>query len=149
MILCEGIPEHEYGRALHLLRRDNPAAAWGLTFHPEGDKYLFPEHGVYVCLKETRPHLRRFRTVEVTGAFRHGEGKPGATVAIADLCKTLGFEVMELDCFEPVAPAWYAAGLRLYRQERFNSAYAPSLWLPEYGKPDVLYLRKHFGGLYD
>ena len=67
MILCEGIAEREYSRALHLLRRDNPAAAWGLTFRPEGDKYLFPEHGVYVCLKAVKPSV-----VEVTGCFRVG-----------------------------------------------------------------------------
>ena len=146
MTFAESIPEHVYNRAIHLLRRDFPQQAWGLTFRPDGDKYLLPEHGVYVCLKATRPHLWRYKTVEVTGAFRYGEGKPGATVAIADLCKTLGFEVMELDCYEPVAPAWYAAGLKLYNQERFYTAYAPSLWLPEYGKPDVLYLRKHFEG---
>ena len=139
MIFCESIPEHEYGRALHLLRRDNPAAAWGLTFRPEGDKYLLPEHGVYVCLKAMRP-----RTVEVTGCFRIGEGKRGAAQGVVDLCRTLGFSTMELDCFEPVAQAWYAAGLLLNKQERFDTAYAPSLWLPEYGKPDVLYLSKHF-----
>ena len=141
MILCKSIPEHEYGRALRLLRRDNPAAAWGLTFRPGGDKYLFPEYGVYVCLKAIRP-----RTVEVTGCFRIGEGKRGAAQGVVDLCRTLGFSTMELDCFASVVLAWYAAGLMLYKQERFNIAYVLSLWLPEYGKPDVLYLRKHFGG---
>lgn len=141
MIFYESTPEHEYSRALNLLRRDNPAAAWGLTFRPEGDKYLLPEHNVYVCLKAVHNC-----TVEVTGVFRLGEGKAGACAAIVDLCRTLGFSTMELDCFEPVAPAWYAAGLVLYKQERFDTAYAPRLWLPEYGKPDVLYLRKHFGG---
>jgi hypothetical protein len=34
----------------------------------------------------------------------------------------------------------------LNKRERFDTAYAPSLWLPEYGEPDVLYLIKHFGG---
>ena len=126
MIFSEGIPEHEYSKALHLLRRASPAQAWGLTFRPEGDKYLFPEHGVYVCLKALRHN-----TVEVTGCFRlWADGKRGAAQGVIDLCRTLGFSTVELDCFEPVAPAWYA----------------PSLWLPEYGKPDVLYLRKHFGG---
>lgn len=141
MILCESIPEHEYSAALSRLRRDNPAAAWGLTFRPEGDKYLFPEYGVYVCLKATRHN-----TVEVTGCFRLGDGKRGVAQSVVDLCRTLGFNTVELDCFEPVAPVWYAAGLMPYRRERFDTAYAPSLWLPEYGKPDVLYLRKHFGG---
>ena len=142
MILCESIPEHEYGRALHLLRRDSPAQAWGLTFRPEGDKYLFPEHGVYVCLKALRHN-----TVEVTGCFRLGaDGKRGAAQGVIDLCRTRGFSTVELDCFEPAAPAWLAAGLLLYRRDRFDTAYAPSLWLPEHGKPDVLYLRKHFGG---
>ena len=142
MIFWEGIPEHEYSKALLLLRRASPAQAWGLTFHPEGDKYLFPEHGVYVCLKALRNH-----TVEVTGCFRLlADGKRGAAQGVIDLCRTLGFSTVELDCFEPVAPAWYAAGLLLNKRERFDTAYAPSLWLPEYGKPDVLYLNKHFGG---
>lgn len=141
MIFCESITEQEYSRALTTLRLDNPAAAWGLTFRPEGDKYLLPDHGVYVGLK-----TKRYNIVEVTGCFRIGEGKRGAAHGVVDLCSTLGFSTMELDCFEPVAPAWYAAGLLLYRQDRFNTAYAPSLWLPEYGKPDVLYLYKHFGG---
>ena len=142
MILCEGISEYKYSRALHLLRRDNPAAAWGLTFRPEGDKYLFPEHGVYVCLKALRHN-----TVEVTGCFRlWAYGKRGAAQSVIDMCRTLGFSTVELDCFEPVAPVWFAAGLLLCFRERFDTAYAPSLWLPEYGKPDVLYLRKHFGG---
>ena len=141
MIYCEDISEYKYSRALHLLRRDNPTAAWGLTSHPEGDKYQFPEHGVYTCLRAVNSS-----TVEVTGCFRVGEGKRGAAHGVVDLCRTLGFSTVVLDCFEPVAPAWYAAGLLLYRQERFDTAYAPSLWLPEYGKPDVLYLRKHFGG---
>ncbi len=142
MILCEDITEHAYRRAQHLLRRDSPARAWGLTFSPEGDKYVFPEHGVYVCLKELR-----YNTVEVTGCFRLGaDGKRGAVQGVIDLCRTLGFSTVELDCFEPVAQAWFAAGLLLYRRDRFDTAYAPRLWLPEYGKPDVLYLRKHFGG---
>ena len=142
MIFCEGITEQEYSRALHMLWRDSPAKAWGLTFRPEGDTYLFPEHGVYVCLNALRNN-----TVEVTGCFRLGAGgKRGAAQSVIDLCRTLGFSTVELDCFEPVAPAWFAAGLLLYRRERFDTAYAPVLWLPEYGKPDVLYLRKHFGG---
>lgn len=141
MILYENISEHEYDRALHQLRCDNPAAAWGLTFRPRGCKYLIPEHGVYLCLKAVRDN-----TVEVTGCFRIVDGKRGAAQGVVDLCRTLDFSTIELDCFEPVAPAWYAVGFELYKQERFNTAYAPSLWLPEYGKPDVLYLRKHFGG---
>ena len=142
MIFCEGITEQEYSKALHLLHRASPAQAWGLTFRPEGDKYLLPEHDVYVCLKALRHN-----TVEVTGCFRLGaDGKRGAAQSVIDLCRTLGFSTVELDCFEPVAPVWFAAGLLLYWRERFDTAYAPSLWLPEYGKPDVLYLRKHFGG---
>lgn len=141
MILYENIPEHEYSRARHRLHRVSPAKSWGLVFRPDGDKYLFPAHGVYVCLKA---HVH---TVEVTGCFRLGAyGKRGAAQSVIDLCRTLGFSTVELDCFEPVAPAWFAAGLWLYRRDRFDTAYAPSLWLPEYGKPDVLYLRKHFGG---
>ena len=142
MILCESISEHEYSRALHRLHRDSPAQAWGLTFRPEGDKYLFPEHGVYVCLKALRNN-----TVEVTGCFRLlAGGKRGAAQGVIDLCRTRGFSTVELDCFEPVAPVWFAAGLLQYRRDRFDTALAPVLWLPEYGKPDVLYLRKHFGG---
>ena len=142
MILCESISEQEYSRALHLLHRDSPAKAWGLTFRPEGDKYLLPEHGVYVCLKALRNN-----TVEVTGCFRlRADGKRGAAQSVIDLCRTLGFSTVELDCFEPVARVWFAVGLELYWRDRFDTALAPSLWLPEYGKPDVLYLRKHFGG---
>lgn len=142
MILCESISEQEYSRALHLLHRDSPAQAWGLTFRPEGDKYLLPEHGVYVCLKALRNN-----TVEVTGCFRlRADGKRGAAQSVIDLCRTLGFSTVELDCFEPVARVWFAVGLELYWRDRFDTALAPSLWLPEYGKPDVLYLRKHFGG---
>lgn len=141
MIICEGITEQEYSRALNLLRSENPAAAWGLTFRPEGDKYVLPEHAVYVCLRAAK-----HGAVAVEGCFRLGEGKRGAAQGVVDLCRTLGFSTVELDCFEPVAPAWYAAGLRPYRQERFNPTYAPSLWLPEYGEPDVLYLCKRFGG---
>lgn len=141
MIFCESITEHEYSRALNLLRRDNPTAAWGLTFSPEGDKYLLPEHNVYVCLKAVHNC-----TVEVTGVFRLGEGKAGACAAVVDLCRTLGYSTMELDCFVPVASAWRRAGLVEYAIEPWNSAYAPSLWLPEYGTPSVVYMRKHFGG---
>ena len=142
MILYESISEQEYSRALHLLHRDSPAQAWGLTFRPEGDKYLLPEHGVYVCLKALRNN-----TVEVTGCFRlRADGKRGAAQSVIDLCRTLGFSTVELDCFEPVARVWFAVGLELYWRDRFDTALAPSLWLPEYGKPDVLYLRKHFGG---
>ena len=142
MILCESISEHEYSRARHLLHRDSPAQSWGLKFRPDGDKYLLPEHGVYVCLKALRHN-----TVEVTGCLRlRADGKRGAAQGVIDLCRTLGFSTVELDCFEPAAPAWFAAGLLLYRRDRFDTAYSPSLWLPEYGKPDVLYFRKHFGG---
>lgn len=142
MILYERISEQLYSRALHLMHRASPAKAWGLTFRPDGDKYLLPEHGVYVCLKALRNN-----TVEVTGCFRReADGKRGAAQGVIDMCRTLGFSTVELDCFEPVAPAWFAAGLLLYRRERFDTAYAPILWLPEHGKPDVLYLRKHFGG---
>ena len=142
MIFCEGITEQEYSKALHQLHRASPAQAWGLTFRPEGDKYLFPEHGVYVCLKALRHN-----TVEVTGCFRLlADGKRGAAQSVIDLCRTLGFSTVELDCFEPVAPVWFAVGLQLYWRDCFDPAEAPSLWLPEYGKPDVLYLRKHFGG---
>lgn len=145
MIFAESIPEHVYNRAIHLLRRDSPHLAWGLTFRPSGDKYLLPDQGVYACIATTRPYMRRYKTAEVTGCFRLGEGTKGAAQAVVDLCRTLGFEYIELDCFEPVAAAWYAAGFKLYKQDRFNTAYAPSLWLPEYGKPDVLYLRLNLG----
>jgi hypothetical protein len=141
MIFYKSIPEYEYSRALHLLRRDNPTAAWGLTFRPEGDKYLLPEHNVYVCLKAMHNC-----TVEVTGAFRLGEGKAGACAAIVDLCRTLGYSTMVLDCFIPVADAWRRAGLVEYAIEPWKSEYAPGLWLPEYGTPSVVYMRKHFGG---
>ena len=138
----ESISEHEYSRALHLLRRDNPAAAWGLTFRPDGDKYLLPEYGVYVCLKALRNH-----TVEVTGCFRLGaDGERGAAHGVVALCRTLGFSTVELNCFAPVAAAWRRAGLVEYAVEPWDSAYAPSLWLPEYGTPSVVYMRKHFKG---
>lgn len=141
MIFAESTSEHVYSRALHQLRRDFPERAWGLTFKPEGDKYILPEHNVYVCLKEG---TNKF--VEVTGAFRYGDGAPCAGAAIVDLCRTLGYGTMQLDCFAPVAVAWRRAGLVEYAVQPWNAAYAPSLWLPEYGTPSVVYMRKHFGG---
>ena len=144
MNFYESITEHEYSRALNLLRRDNPAAAWGLTFRPVGDKYLLPEHNVYVCLKAVHNC-----TVEVTGVFRLGEGKAGACAAIVDLCRTLGYGTMELDCFVPVYSAWRRAGLVAYAFEPWNSSYAPNLWLPEYGQPGVVYMCKNIGGCHD
>ena len=140
MILYESISEHEYSRARHLLHRDSPARSWGLKFRPDGDKYLLPEYGVYVCLKALRNH-----TVEVTGCFRLGaDGERGAAHGVVGLCRTLGFSTVELNCFAPVAAAWRRAGLVEYAVEPWDPVYAPIHWLPEYGTPSVVYMRKHF-----
>jgi hypothetical protein len=140
MIFAESIKPYEYQTALMQFRKDQPGLAWGLTYYPDGVPYYFPKLGVYCCLKRIKPGV-----VEITGAFRAHGNERGAAQAIVDLCRTLGYATLQLDCFSYVEHAWAAVGFHEIDRRRFKLSSAPRLWLPVYGTPEVVYMRQHLG----
>jgi len=141
MIFATSISQAKYQMALQDFRRTFPEKAWGLTFHPEGDPWYFPDIDAYCCLK--RLHKGR---VEVTGVFRaSGAGGAHVATAVVDLCRTLWYKGIELDCFSTVEHVWIGAGFSVVDTKKFNKVFAPTLWRPEFGTPDVVYLFQYIG----
>lgn len=136
MIFATSVREWEYRNMLRAFEKAHPERAWALTAQPEGDPYYFDKLDAYCCMRRCSDKI-----VEVTGAFRLGT-EPGLAQAACDLARTLGYRRIILDCFSQVAPAWARAGFAVHHIEKFNEAFAPSLWRPEYGRPDVLYMTK-------
>lgn len=141
MIFATSISQAKYQMALQDFRRDHPDKAWGLTFYPDGDPWYFPDIDAYCCLK--RLHKGR---VEVTGVFRaSGSGGKHVATAVVDLCRTLWYTGVDLNCFSTVEHVWIGAGFCVVHTEKFKKLHAPKLWLPEYGTPDVVHLFKYIG----
>jgi len=139
MIAAESIDYAEYTRAAQNFRSECPERAWGLTFPLNGMSHYYkvPEYDGYFC----------FRTVasgvaELCGVFsRHKSG--GELIRIAlDTLRQHGYKQVRLDCFQRVVGVWVDAGLRATSSRKWEYAYKPTLWRPEYGRQDVFYMER-------
>jgi hypothetical protein len=143
MIFAESISPDKYLTEFLKFRREHPELAWGLTqnVNASAASFFLPGYCTYCQLQPLRDN-----GVEVTGVFsmtpNYGACIMSRAEAVLDLCRTYGYSYAKLDAFAPAAKAWRAAGMELEYAVPFKNHYAPSMWKPEYGTPDVLYLRK-------
>jgi len=143
MIFAEPISPDKYLIEFMKFRKEHPELAWGLTQNVSASatSFFLPGYYTYCQLQPLRDN-----GVEVTGVFStardYGPCVVSRAGAVLDLCRTNGFKYAKLDAFAPAAKAWRAAGMGLDYAMPFKNHYAPSMWKPEYGTPDVLYLRK-------
>ena len=135
------ISSKAYAIAAEAYAFHNPVRAALLSRDLKGKAWYFPEHRGYVVLADVSPGV-----IEIRGAFKIEDGAPGFATAIVDWCRKLGANTVQLDCYESIVHVWLEQDFAIYAVLPFDRAMACDDWPEVYGTPDVLYMRKHFGG---
>lgn len=134
----------EYMHCLMTMRKLNPSRLWGVVAPLSGVFGLHVPTGVRFCLSPSGGGWS-----ELCGVFReHGfysDGSRRFAEVVAKLAIDQGRAGLELSCFTPLDKYWAAGGFVERTRADWDSQQRPSLWLPEYGTPDVVYMRKDLG----
>lgn len=132
----------EYSQALQVFKDSHPVSKWALTQElTAGLPWYFPKHNAYARIARLDSGA-----LEITGAFKLSD-VPHFVESIVDLCRTMGGQTVQIDCFAPVTTAWARAGFNTYAMDPFNIELAPEGWpIHMLGTPNVMYMRKHIGG---
>lgn len=148
-LFAESVSPHEYLLTRSWFLRGNPDTGWVLGDEDptlQGTAYYLPGTDVYCVLRWITETVVSVHGVFSPRAYLPRRFPERATAQVLDLCRTLGAQTVELDCYAHIRHLWEREGMVEYKRDAWDDRYAPSLWESKHGRPDVLYMRKHFGG---